>query len=47
MCVTKAQLTTQSDKLCPIVMIGKLVNSFGGYILNEVMCFKILNCSSR
>jgi len=45
---TKTQLTTaHSDNRTTWTMIGKLVNSFGGYILNEVMCFRILNCLSR
>ena len=46
---TKTQLTTaDSFNLTTWTMIGKLVNSIGCYISNEVlkmMCFKILNCT--
>ena len=44
---TKTQLTTaHSFNRTNWTMIEKSVNSFGGLILNEVMCFKILNCLS-
>jgi len=43
---TKTQLSTvHSFNRTTWTMIEQLVNSFGGYILNEVMCFKILNCT--